>query len=156
MHQERPQSEKDTALGWSTAEVEALENFHEANKAASNKMVWTNIAEIQKRRGDFNEALKAIRNGLRLDPDYVNAHNERGQIHLAAAASHRGAGDIHRRERALRAATASHRRAAQLVADAPDYHRAEVRRRFVDDAEKRGFEVDGEGIGLRVRLPDSV
>ena len=128
-------------------EERALTEFGSAIDAAENKMAYANTAEVYSRWGMYREARDAFSKALALDPDYVGGHNELGMLHLRMAANARDGAE---RSRALESAEISHRRAAQLVADGPEYHRAEVDRRFKQKAKECGFEVEGSGEQMRV------
>lgn len=109
--------------------------------AGYNKMVFANLGELHKRRRRYQEALRAYRRALELDPRYVNAMNEVGMVYLAMAAEADGGEE---RAARMRSALEWHERAVALVPEEQHRQRAELHRRFAAAQWESGFREESE------------
>jgi Tfp pilus assembly protein PilF len=95
-----------------------------------NKMSHANLGEIRKRQGKYQEALGEFDKALELDPDYVNAHNEKGMVFLAMAHHARERDSQQQVASLLEQANQCHQKALSLVPEEQRLQRVEVQRRF--------------------------
>jgi tetratricopeptide (TPR) repeat protein len=101
-----------------------------------NKMAYTNLGEIQRRRGDYGAALEQFAQAIQLDPRYVSASNDTGIVYLSMA---RDARDAAETAEYLGAAKRWHNRAIALIPDQAHRHRTFVHDQFAKACQGHGF-----------------
>jgi tetratricopeptide (TPR) repeat protein len=107
----------------------ALKILTDAAHLYPNKMIFANMGEAHLRRGDFEEALQAYNNALRLDPRYSNAINEAALVYLALAST--ASDDQTRTKYRIEADRWHHRALATLPPNVPEQRDA-VERTFAE------------------------
>jgi tetratricopeptide (TPR) repeat protein len=134
--QRRMKSFAQTNAGWlALNELGAPEQAEVLFRAALkhnpfNQMSHANLADLHRRRGDYDEALAAYRKALRLEPSYFRAMNEMALVYVEMARHER---DPVSRATLLGKARDRHEHAVALVPADDEKDRARLRDAF-DDA----------------------
>jgi tetratricopeptide (TPR) repeat protein len=103
---------------------------------SGNKMAYTNLGEVHRRRGQYIEALACYGKAIDLDPRYVSACNDTAIVYLSMAS------DAESRDEAVEALQSAerwHDRAVALIPAGAHRHRAAVHERFAGACRDRGY-----------------
>jgi tetratricopeptide (TPR) repeat protein len=101
-----------------------------------NQMAHANLGEVNRRRGQLDDAVSEYEEALRLDPTYINAMNELAMVLLEIAAK----GSSEAVEDRLSVARQWHSRALALVPEDEQLQRDELRARFGAASRSSGFD----------------
>jgi tetratricopeptide (TPR) repeat protein len=103
---------------------------------SGNKMAYTNLGEIARRRQDFTMALEHYGRAIGLDARYVSATNDTGVVFLSMAGHERDRDEVADH---LRSANVWHERAIALIPPDAHRHRAFVHARFAEACRDHHF-----------------